>query len=190
MSTPNKRRKTNHHRSPVQPVRSLDFFFGKQREKQKEVKEEPEHDAVPEGSGSDVQAEEAELTDEQLARKLQDEWDEEERQRQQKQAQDQPPPKGTVDEDGDAARNEETHGEQGVAKVKVKEEEQPDNTNNAFAAMGKKNTLSLQSATAEEDTISHDIPFDESPLAFDPQKYIPELKKQWAPEAQRHASRP
>ncbi|KAM3422113.1 DNA ligase [Cercospora zeina] len=185
MSTPNKRRKTNHHRSPVQPVRSLDFFFGKQREKQKEVKEEPEHDAVPEGSGSDVQAEEAELTDEQLARKLQDEWDEEERQRQQKQAQDQPPPKGTVDEDGDAARNEETHGEQGVAKVKVKEEEQPDNTNNAFAAMGKKNTLSLQSATAEEDTISHDIPFDESPLAFDPQKYIPELKKQWAPEGGR-----
>ena len=50
---------------------------------------------------------------------------------------------------------------------------------NPFAGLGKKNTLSLQSATADEDTITYDIPFDQSPLTFDPQKYIPELKKQW-----------
>ncbi|KAF2214232.1 hypothetical protein CERZMDRAFT_37284 [Cercospora zeae-maydis SCOH1-5] len=165
MSSPNKRRKTNNHQSPAQPVRrSLDFFFGKQREKEKEIKEEPEHDALPYDSHGDVQAEEAELTDEQLARKLQDEWDEEERRRQQQQqqhdAQDRPAAKGT----------------QGATKAEVNDEEKPESMNNAFAAMDKMHTLRLQSATAEEDTISHDIPFDESPLAFDPQNTTSRIK--------------
>lgn len=51
---------------------------------------------------------------------------------------------------------------------------------NPFVGLGKKNTLSLQSATADDDTTTYDIPFDQSPLTFDPQKHIPELKKQWA----------
>lgn len=42
------------------------------------------------------------------------------------------------------------------------------------------NTLSLQSGGADEDIISQTIPFDESPLVFDPQKYVPDLQKSWA----------
>ncbi|KXT00813.1 hypothetical protein AC578_2958 [Pseudocercospora eumusae] len=152
MSTPNKRRKKNDHQSPAQPVKSLDFFFGKQREREHAKpngtanggNEAEEHVRVAEehvkGAEEHVKVAEERLTDEELARKLQAQWDEEERRGQH-----------NGDGDGDAAST-------------------------------KKNTLSLQSATAEEDTISHDIPFDESPLTFDPQKYIPDLKKQWTPE--------
>ncbi|EDU49163.1 DNA ligase 1 [Pyrenophora tritici-repentis Pt-1C-BFP] len=42
-----------------------------------------------------------------------------------------------------------------------------------------KNTLSLQSTASEEDTITANIPFDQSPLEFDPQDYIPDLQKHW-----------
>ena len=44
----------------------------------------------------------------------------------------------------------------------------------------KKETLSLQSATAEQDTKSNNIPFDESCLTFNPQNYISDLKRDWA----------
>ncbi|GIZ38277.1 hypothetical protein CKM354_000169700 [Cercospora kikuchii] len=186
MSTPNKRRKTNNHQSPAQPANSLDFFFGKQRQKHEEAKEEPEHDAPPPKNNDDVHVEEAELTDEQLARKLQAEWDAEERQRgQQRDGQDHLSGRDTVDQEEDVVSNDQARGEQAAVTAEAKQEDKPTNTSNAFAAMGKKNTLSLQSATAEEDTISHDVPFDESPLTFDPQKYLPELRKQWASEGGR-----
>lgn len=64
-------------------------------------------------------------------------------------------------------------------RVMPKEEDKPKPIN-PFASLGKKNTLSLQSATADDDSITYEIPFNESPLIFDPQKYIPELQKQWA----------
>ena len=37
-------------------------------------------------------------------------------------------------------------------------------------------TLSLQSSASIRDTLSLMIPFDESPLTFDPSKYLPNLK--------------
>ena len=45
-----------------------------------------------------------------------------------------------------------------------------------------KSTLSLQSAGSAEDTISSAIPFDESPLTFDPSKYIADLQGHWSKE--------
>jgi DNA ligase 1 len=49
------------------------------------------------------------------------------------------------------------------------------------AGKGKaKSTLSLQSIAASVDTISGSIPFDESPLTFEPEKYVPLLRDHWA----------
>ncbi|KAF2170612.1 hypothetical protein M409DRAFT_64287 [Zasmidium cellare ATCC 36951] len=189
MSTPSKRRKKNDYQASPQPVKSLDYFFGKQRA-EKEAKPDGEtavkEQAKDHHTGTDVEAtggSDEELTDEQLARKLQAQWDEEERLQQ------------TNGHESTAQEDQEVLTEHMVADglqspQKASNEGEGENgtgnttsaTNNAFAAMGKKNTLSLQSATAEEDTVSHEIPFDESPLIFDPQKYIPELKKQWASE--------
>ncbi len=178
MSTPNKRRKKNDYQASPQNVRSLDFFFGKKKDKEAEVKTLPERpidDSVPD---------DGDLTDEQLARKLQAEYDE----------QDRTQPKGK-------GNNEPTTDER--ESEKAKEPPDKDDTNgpndvvapvgpegvvvdpqpaNAFSALGKKNTLALQSATADEDTTSYNIPFDESPLTFDPQEYLPDLRTQWAAE--------
>lgn len=46
----------------------------------------------------------------------------------------------------------------------------------------KKNTLSLQSSSGTEDTISLLVPFDQSPLTFDSTKYAEELRMHWAAE--------
>ena len=62
MSTPNKRRKKNDFQTSNQPIRSLDFFFGKKQDAK--VKTEQEHEL-----GNNT------LSDEQYARKLQAELD-------------------------------------------------------------------------------------------------------------------
>ena len=46
----------------------------------------------------------------------------------------------------------------------------------------KKNTLSLQSSSGTEDTISLSVPFDQSPLTFDAAKYAAELQAHWSAE--------
>ena len=198
MTTPNKRRKKNDYDPSSQPVRSLDFFFGKQRNQEATKydvtisKEQPTNGTN--GATTEKQeSEEEKLTDEQLARRLQAQWDEEDRVQQNqdpsnlentqggsRSERDKDPPDKYEEADtertagsGENETDGVDHREEGVPKPAA---------SNAFAAMGKKNTLSLQSATAEEDTTSHAIPFDESPLTFDPQKYIPDLKKQWAAE--------
>lgn len=191
MSTPNKRRKKNDHQSSAQPVKSLDFFFGKQQQAKKEAGDITNgrgHGIAESGpvveNKAGAEAENAELTDEELARKLQAEWDQEERQQRLN---------GTPIEEVNREHATIQSEEQISAKPQTLEDNVENKLNensiseatpstNAFASLGKKNTLSLQSATADEDTISHDIPFDESPLTFDPQKYLPELRKQWAPE--------
>ncbi|RMY77167.1 hypothetical protein D0863_01475 [Hortaea werneckii] len=180
MSTPTKRRKKNDYQASPQAARGLDFFFGKQRAKEVKTQESNEHEenatsAVGEAGVHEDYGEE-ELTDEQLARKLQAQWDEEDRQgaarphqpadvdESQTNGEKEPPDKPLQDGNGETLLE---------PRAEVEAER-----SNAFAALGK-NTLSLQSATAEEDTTSYTIPFDQSPLSFDPQHYLPDLKKQW-----------
>lgn len=55
-----------------------------------------------------------------------------------------------------------------------------------FGGKGK-NTLSLQSMAESEEKASASIPLDESPLTFEPAKYIPALREAWAAEGG-HAS--
>jgi DNA ligase-1 len=46
------------------------------------------------------------------------------------------------------------------------------------------NTLLLQATGSSEDLISLEIPFDENPLTFDPKRYIPDLRTHWATHGQ------
>lgn len=191
MSTPNKRRKQND--GNPSPARRLEHFFGKQRAKAEQERVEGDV-AVTTGVGGGAAGNKNDdevLTDEQLARKLQAEWDAEETTH------------TTNGSGGDLAAVEDINASGSSLQKDVNAESvrsvtpeqsalpahhvaedtsKPHARSNAFAAMGKQNTLSLQSATGGEDTVSHSIPFDDSPLTFDPQKYLPELKKQWAPE--------
>lgn len=191
MSTPNKRRKKNDHQASSQPTRGLDFFFGKKGAEDGGTKHVAVHNAAAVTNGTNDEFEikeelgqdDTELTDEQLARKLQAEWDEQDRAQQ---------TNGQMaaahDEQEEGQRDSVAEADQEtIEKVAVPVQEGVEGvdtkpTNNAFGALGKKNTLSLQSATAEEDTTSSTIPFDQSPLLFDPQEYIPDLQKQWTKE--------
>jgi DNA ligase-1 len=229
MGTPSKRRKKNEHQASSQPVRGLDFFFGKQQAAQKEQSNNvgvDESSKAGSGNGESVLVDgeaggettvTADLTDEELARKLQAEFDEQDRLLEAERL------AGAGVEvvrkpEGHATDGEDGGGIGGTGDTPVKTEEdndqgmdegfgvmpiQADNENagsitveaapstnppavNPFAAFGKKNTLSLQSAAAEEDSTSYNVPFDQSPLTFDPQQYIPDLKKQWAKQEGGH----
>lgn len=58
----------------------------------------------------------------------------------------------------------------------------PSIPSNSGSKPAEKSTLSLQSSSGTEDTISLSIPFDQSPLAFDPARYAAELQIHWAAE--------
>lgn len=191
MSTPSKRRKTNNHQPSPQTVGSLDFFFSKQKganvsekidetARSQEIPNKPS--ASQEGDRNNVDAQT--LTDEEYARKLQAEWEEQDR------VPGAPPANSTPEqEDGQATKNDES-----IQKAKDTSDHQfgsslqqrfaTDRAITVQEANGaqKKDTLSLQSAASAEDAISSTVPFDESPLTFDTSKYIPDLKKHWATE--------
>jgi DNA ligase-1 len=233
MGTPSKRRKKNDHHASSQPVRGLDFFFGKQQAAQKEQSDSlggvesskagsGNGESVPVHGGSTGETTVSEnLTDEQLARKLQAEFDEQDRlleanrlaiaggeavRRLEGHASDGEDGGGGGGGSGDTPGKEEDNDQgmgedsgdtpiqteiensgeaQGSTTIEAAPSTNPP-TVNPFAAFGKKNTLSLQSAAAEEDSTSYNVPFDQSPPTFDPQKYIPDLKKQWAQQEGGH----
>lgn len=186
MSSPAKRRKLNSSNVAQPKSRGLDFFFGKQQ-----TKAPTEQDNVPASSAGSTRLgqDEAPLTDEQLARQLQEEWNKEDNvapgstQEQtssaELQARDGIPtiPEGVTDGQIIDVRNDaqdtQDSGHGGV--VEAVEE-------NAKVTANSTHTLSLQSATAAEDTITGTIPFDQSPLSFDPAQYTSALQKQWALE--------
>lgn len=198
MNSPSKKRKTNDYKASNQPVRSLDYFFAKQKdaakskpiaerlktEEQGALKDEQpaarrdekgdeEDDLYAEGASVTV------LSDEELARKLQEQWDKEDQ--------------AAVTQTTGRSTNE-PERDKSIAEVEPKkdgEEEKPPAKQVASKSLfgriqessDKNNgTLSLQSTAADEDTVTANIPFDESPLTFDPAKYIPELSKHWATE--------
>jgi DNA ligase-1 len=170
MSAPSKRRKKN----DGQPARGLDYFFGKQAQAKQQPKEDPKLDAQ-EADTKDDELDHDVLSDEALARKLQAEWDEQDR-ASQAPASSPPEPSATIE--APSALPEHIKQESDI-KEEIPTPAPVPVAINPFAGLGRKNTLSLQSATADDDTTTYDIPFDQSPLTFNPQKYIPELKKQW-----------
>lgn len=174
MSTPTKRRKKNDHQASPHTVRPLDQFFSKPKNVKQPAISEPLADKLPD----------EQLTDEQLARKLQAEWDEQDRLRTEA-----PPSDGGAAVTEQAADNE---ADKTLPNIVPLSQTSPTATQDESVAVetktkpetSKKNTLSLQSATAAEDNTSYNIPFDQSPLTFDPGKYISELQTIWSASGQ------
>lgn len=169
MGTPSKKRKLDDSRSPA-AGRGLDYFFGKQNQKQSL------QTSVGVQETAEQTGEEAELTDEQLAQKLQAEWDQEDAQEPKKGADIETTGLISVPTNGGALKS--TTPEKAPSDLVV---EGTVPRSFLFQPQGK-NTLSLQSAGSADDTISASIPFDESPLTFEPSTYVAELQRHWAAE--------
>jgi DNA ligase-1 len=191
MASPAKRRKKNDSKPSPASSRSLDYFFGKQN------KDLPVRPTTGTESPLSGESEISSLTDEQLARKLQAEWDKEEAGSSTTQTViNTAPSSRTVFENEDQEtenlkgdfRFDEArkHTREDSPELKIENFDQNivDTTfiDTTSLDVKYKNTLSLQSTGSAEDHISATIPFDESPLIFDPQKYIPDLQKHWAIE--------
>jgi DNA ligase 1 len=180
MASPAKKRKLNgdSKSSPAAP-RNLDYFFGKQRQN---VPSRPANNTDQKPSDP---VDPSTLTDEELARKLQAEWDQEAAGGSSADQESKDPgvgegldskivpakvetaPAGETAADGTGG---ETNGSKGSANVKPE------------LGTKSKNILSLQATGSAEDTITSNIPFDESPLTFEPARYIEDLQGHWAAE--------
>jgi DNA ligase 1 len=171
MSSPAKRRKKNDYQGSEQPVKSLDFFFNRQKAATQQKDAKPTHAKALDQratNGNDAVSNHEKLSDEDLARKLQAEWNQDSAEHQGKNS--------NVDAGEDVNANPEPY-EASPKTTTVSKLSQA-------AEPSKPQTLSLQSTSAVEDTFSSTIPFDESPLTFEPSKYIPGLKEVWASEGE------
>ena len=181
MATPNKRRKVNNFQSSPKIVKGLDFFFNKQNATDNtKVPESIEHNEASIKSQHSTQEDSLaqEVLDEEIARKLQAEWNKE----------DQAPNHSSsqLKEDDTLTKNE----SQVIGGSNASEAPSTDRANdgddsvrkapNSVTEGTKNNTLALQSAVSVDDTISSSIPFDENPLTFEPLKYLSQLKRAWS----------
>lgn len=171
MSSPAKKRKLNSGSKATSAApKGLEYFFAKQT--QKKTLDRPEPDG-----GSQPAREE--LTDEELARKLQDEWNQEVAQERQNGV------SNSENSQSDRASSSETRGDKTPVAIETENVQEP-----ALPEVPKepaKKTLTLQSAGVAEDQATSSIPLDESPLTFDPSLYVSALQEHWASEGG-HAS--
>ncbi|KAG9250545.1 putative DNA ligase I [Emericellopsis atlantica] len=165
MSSPAKKRKLNNgSKSANGASKGLEFFFNKQKQSipTETLQQQPQ-----------AAASDQELTDEQLARKLQDEWNQEEASN------------ADADQSGgvsEADKQTATAVSSSVAPTEQSKVGPGAENESAATASGRKKTLTLQSAGLAEDSITSTVPFDESPLQFDPSKYARELQTAWSGE--------
>ncbi|KAI0186406.1 DNA ligase 1 [Xylaria flabelliformis] len=175
MPSPTKKRKLNSDSKSSLPSRGLEYFFAKQRNQDGGSSPlQNENESMKDARHS---AQDQEMTDEELARKLQAEWDREEADAiaQQPTASDskKPADPSIISQNLQAVEGELDPDGAPLEPSKLNPAETSHN--------GKgKGTLSLQSVAASIDTISESIPFDESPLTFDPGQYVPQLREHWA----------
>lgn len=163
MSSPSKKRKLNTGGKQHGPsTRGLEFFFAKQRQSSVATSSADATD-VPDLAST-------ELSDEELARKLQDEWNKE-----------------VADESKNETEN--TRSASPASNLAIDElspavqpELEPRVTKEAELSASKGATLTLQSTGMAEDAITTNIPLDESPLKFQPSKYLDLLREHWVAE--------
>jgi DNA ligase-1 len=183
MSSPAKRRKKNDHRASPQTVRSLDYFFGKQATKPSSQPQEFSSTTNSIANEPRLKFENVEkLTDEELAERLQAQWDQEDSLQKHEQSHN--------DVDGSTLEEALLPAEQ-MASTRQSStllgedgdtegsgNQNPENPGGGPSFFTGK-TLSLQSNAQIEDDVSILLPLDESPLTFEPRKYLPDLKEQW-----------
>ncbi|KAI1761079.1 ATP-dependent DNA ligase [Hypoxylon sp. FL1150] len=169
MPSPAKKRKLNTgtSKSSGLPSRGLEYFFSKQKHNDGVEEKNTESQVA-----SSPPAQDQEMTDEELARKLQAEWDKEAE-------------TATARASGSPAEAPvfDTCGSNHTIKAIETPQESPAPSTEVKKVGDKdkgKGTLSLQSVAASVDTVSESIPFDESPLSFDPTEYVPQLQEHWA----------
>ena len=176
MSSPAKRRKKNNIQSSPQPGRSLDFFFGKQKKESDNVVETRAAAEVGHTQTAPLKVQDdvpcADLTDEEYARQLQDEWNKE---GSHDQSQSIVGEKSLLPEYDGLSH----HTVDELNSSKVVNQLQETCTGNSIGYEEKRTTLSLQSAAVAEDSITATLPFDENSLTFDPSKYLSKLRQQW-----------
>lgn len=170
MSSPAKKRKLNSGaKAPSAAPKGLEYFFAKQA--QKKTPEPPKSTEGPQPA--------EELTDEELARKLQDEWNQEVAQE-----------RANGAEDLDTVQNGQSsssHTSGNKTPADVENEVVEETVQAELPKEPVKKTLTLQSAGVADDEATSNIPLDESPLTFDPSLYVGSLQKHWASEGG-HAS--
>ncbi|KAL2434637.1 DNA ligase 3 [Exophiala dermatitidis] len=174
MDSPSKRRKKNDSKpAPVQH-RSLDFFFRKPADQAQKTADTASRNGVlvakdQSGLESDQSPSERVLSDEELARRLQEEWAREDEES-----------NGHVSPN--RAEDTKHKAEDDVKYLVAAALEGPDSATEAQPSHAgpQKNVLGLQSTASEEDTTTLTIPFDQSPLTFEPSKYVSELKRHWS----------
>ncbi|KAL7958334.1 ATP-dependent DNA ligase [Trichoderma compactum] len=169
MSSPSKKRKLNSgKKQPPAQSKGLEYFFSRQKQP----------DALNTSAGEDgaPSSSSAILSDEELARKLQAEWNQEVTNQVHTPSGDQ----NATPKDKDAGPTAEAV-EDGSTPASASQPEisPPDTTPKK---QDTKKTLSLQSTGMADDTVTVSIPLDESPLAFEPSKYVKELQEYWASE--------
>ncbi|EFX01337.1 DNA ligase [Grosmannia clavigera kw1407] len=185
MPSPAKKRKLNENARSSQP-RGLEYFFSKQKQNggssgsvTPQVVEDGDVTATT-SQGSTL------ISDEEFARKLQAQWDEED-QRQQQQQQQQVLPVLSIAslEDGELGElGEPVKPPNMDSSVKSSHFAPLKDNGNATTVtqLPKNGTLSLQSVSTVEDEMTASLPLDQSPLVFEPAKYTAKLQQSWAAE--------
>lgn len=163
MSSPAKKRKIGKDgtQNGVHP-KSLEFFFARQRRNNGfSLSNTPN---ITSGVPS------SDLSDEELARKLQAEWNQEV----ENGGYSDQPPNSSLIAQASAAEPERvvTHPKPGPL---------PPTSHERTSPMAS-STLALQSNGTTEDSVVSTIPLDESPLVFEPSKYIEKLRHNWEAE--------
>jgi DNA ligase-1 len=166
MESPAKRRKKNEQKSSPLPARSLDFFFAKQNAKP--AKSTKSIEVVQTSESQTARDYGRQLTDEELARKLHEQWMKED-----EVPQEQPTIEVNTPE---SVRNI----GQNMSETAFEFTDQQ--TTLQKTATNKQDVLGLQSLASAEDTVTLTIPFDENPLTFQPSNYVLQLQKHWARE--------
>ncbi|KAJ9502759.1 hypothetical protein H2202_001881 [Exophiala xenobiotica] len=176
MNSPSKRRKKNDSKPAPVAHRNLDFFFRKQNQPNG-VNGHSTQNGDSTGSATtdaDQSTSERALTDEELARKLQEEWTREDGQETGKRDKTEEVETRTAAEDREHKTSEDREEFVAAALDHPTSEPQPSSDG------PKKGLLGLQSTASEEDKITLTVPFDQSPLTFEPTQYVSELRKHWA----------
>ncbi|KAI8633531.1 ATP-dependent DNA ligase [Xylariaceae sp. FL1651] len=175
MPSPAKKRKLNSDSKNSLPTRGLEYFFAKQ--KIQNGSESPTQNGNGSVDGAVRSPPDHEMTDEVLARKLQAEWDQEEVQASKA---GQEASTGNSKEAPPVLSQDSKHAKEVLDGNGIASEPSKLGATEIIGKGKGKGTLSLQSVAASVDTISESIPFDESPLTFEPAKYVPQLREHWA----------
>jgi DNA ligase-1 len=176
MESPAKRQKKNGQESSPLPACSLDFFFAKQNAS---VTQSTQSIEVVQASGSQTARDNGrQLADEDLARRLHDQWTKEDGipEEQQPTIEARTPQSVLIRPANAASQNAGQNMGENAAEFADQQ------TTPWKTSTNKQDVLGLQSLASVEDTITLAIPLDENPLAFQPSNYVPQLQKHWAKE--------